>query len=123
MSIQNEHATKRLYQNLVEMVGNKGINMGNIVSITVNLMILSERSGMKGPIKKEMVLQAIMKYISENVDTSTEEGRELLLFARITLPSMIETFVGLDKGKMLISVKKCWKGCCGAVEADLQPVE
>lgn len=110
-----------IFEKLKAVVGQKEINHSTIVVIVIDLIReMTEYSHLPGNLKKACVLKTLEEIIKMNVHNPELES-SLLFMVRLTVPDMIDTFIGLDKKKMKIYVKsfvetlKDWvKPCCSA---------
>jgi hypothetical protein len=106
-----EYAEK-LYLELEEMIKNRNITTVNIVNICLSLMMIVETfPNLNGPKKKLIVLETLEKLVKQQIEDKNEAD-SLILIIKLTLPSVIDTFVGLDKNKIKIQSKKLFYNCC-----------
>ena len=112
------NASVRLYEDLKVIIGTGKISAANMVSVLISLMQLVETyDDVKGMQKKAVILDALRHIIDDQIEDA-QEAANLKLLVQMTLPSVIDTFVSLDKKEMTIKLKKsCGKlfGCCGLV--------
>lgn len=112
------NAANRLYEEVKVILGNGKISSANLVAVLLSLMQLVETyDDVKGLQKKAIILDTLNHIIEDQIDDS-QEATNLKLLIQLTLPSVIDTFVSLDKKEISIKLKKtCSKlfGCCGLV--------
>ena len=97
-----------LYNTLTN--SNSVLTKENITTIVVNLMQLVEKyPDLTGVQKKQLVIDVVNKFIKDNTEGDEEEI--LLTFANIFLPTLIDTFVSVDKKKIVIKMKKTFSSC------------
>ena len=108
-------AAERMYEELKKVVGDGKLTTTNVITILVNLMqTVDGYVDLKGVQKKAVVLEAILHLIEEEVqdETEKEQFKQLVL---LTLPSVVDSFVKLDKKKLKIKTKKVisnFMQCC-----------
>ena len=97
-----------LYDKIKVLIEGKKLDATNIVSITTNAMIFVEAyNDISGIQKRELIIHIIGLIIKDTVD-DYEEKFVLQNIVRLTLPSIIDTIINVDKKKIQIKVKK---GC------------
>jgi len=100
------NASKRVYKELLKIVGNINISRSNIVVILLSLMQFVETyDGFSGTEKKNLILNALIQFIEIQIE-SPREKMEMQLLVQITLPTVIDTFVSIDKKKIKIKLKE-----------------
>lgn len=108
-------AVERLYEELKKIIGKGNINSSNIVTILISLMQIVEKyQDVSGIQKKAIILKALKLVINDQV-TNEEEAKALNLLVEVTLPTVIDTLVSVDKKEIQIKIKKgCSKllKCC-----------
>ena len=100
-------------------IGSEKINATNIVIISTNLMLIVEQyKDLTGYQKKMLVLDAIKKYINENV-SDVQERISLMIIVDMTLPQVLDTLVTaingdikFEKEKVISWFKKVF--CCSS---------
>ena len=108
-------AAERMYEELKKVVGDGKLTTTNVITILVSLMqTVDGYVDLKGAQKKAVVLEAILHLIEEEVqdETEKEQFKQLVL---LTLPSVVDNFVKLDKKKLKIKTKKVinsFLNCC-----------
>ena len=107
--------TERLYEEVKKIIGNKKLNRSNIVVILLSLMQSVENyKNLTGVQKKTLILDTLNNVINDIIDDE-QEAMELKLLVQLTLPSVIDTFISIDKKKIAIKIKKGCKSifsCC-----------
>lgn len=113
LTIDNLFVT--VYDEIDRMISKETINSGNIVNILIYTMQTVELlKNIKGNQKKDLVMKIINKIIDKNVLDELEQ-KNLKFLAEMTLPSLIDTFISIDKKKLIIKSKKMFKNvfkCC-----------
>jgi hypothetical protein len=100
-------------------IGNEKINATNIVIISTNLMLIVEQyKDLTGYQKKMLILDAIKKYINQNV-SDEQERVSLMIIVDMTLPQVLDTLVTAINGDMKFEKNKVSSGfnqlfCCGS---------
>ena len=100
-------------------IGNEKINATNIVIISTNLMLIVEQyKDLTGYQKKMLILDAIKKYINQNV-SDVQERISLMIIVDMTLPQVLDTLVTAINGDMKFEKDKVSFGfnqlfCCGS---------
>jgi hypothetical protein len=98
-------------------IGNEKINATNIVIISTNLMLIVEQyKDLTGYQKKMLILDAIKKYINQNV-SDVQERISLMIIVDMTLPKVLDTLVTaingdikFEKNKVSFGLKQLF--CC-----------
>jgi hypothetical protein len=98
-------------------IGSEKINATNIIIISTNLMLIVEQyKDLSGYQKKMLILDAIKKYINENV-SDPQERISLMIIVNMTLPQVLDTLVTaingnikFEKDKVISWFKKVF--CC-----------
>lgn len=107
--------TGRFYEEVKKIIGNQKLNRSNIVVILLSLMQSVENyKNLSGIQKKTLILDTLNNVINDIVDDE-QEAMELKLLVQLTLPSVIDTFISIDKKKIVIKIKKGCKSifsCC-----------
>ncbi len=94
-----------LYAQFKELISKEGLTPLNISRICVSLMQATERhTELKGHEKKELILNVVKRYADE------DSGNFSSVFIDM-LPDLIDTFVAVDKHRLVIANKEA-KGCC-----------
>lgn len=103
--IQND-----LYNILSSLLKNDNLNSQNIIKVCLNLMQVIEKfKNIHGIEKRDIVLKTLQLYVTDNV---TDNKDVLLFLIENVLPSMIETFISIDKKELKIKIKKSINFCC-----------
>jgi hypothetical protein len=108
-------AAERMYEELKKVVGDGKLTTTNVVTVLVSLMqTVDGYVDLKGAQKKAVALAAVLHLIEDQVDDNTEKTqfKQLVL---LTLPSVVDSFVKLDKKQLKIKAKKVitrFLGCC-----------
>jgi hypothetical protein len=100
-------------------IGSETINATNIIIISTNLMLIVEQyKDLSGYQKKMLILDAIKKYINENV-SDPQERISLMIIVNMTLPQVLDTLVTaingdikFEKDKVISWFKKVF--CCSS---------
>ena len=100
------YAFDRLYQKMQEVAKN-GVTSRNITGIVLTLMQSVQTIGnLNGPQKKEIVIDVVNKFISENINNESVK-HDLQIFTNLTLPPLIDEFVALNNRETRIKFKNC----------------
>ena len=116
-------AAERMYEELKKVVGDGKLTTTNVITILVSLMqTVDGYVDLKGAQKKAVVLEAILHLIEEEVQdvTEKEQFKQLVL---LTLPSVVDNFVNLDKKKLKIKTKKVINSCLSCCLPGKKPKE
>jgi hypothetical protein len=109
-------AITRLYTQLKDIVGDATIDRENIVGIALALMqLVEEYQDVKGPQKKDLVLHVLKLFIKDTIPDQSE-AEPVTSVVELTLPTVIDTIVSVDKKELKIKLRKgCGKllACCG----------
>jgi hypothetical protein len=109
------NAAERLYEELKKIIGNRKLNSSNVVVVLLSLMQSVEQyEDVRGVQKKALILDALNHLIDDQI-SNTQEAMEMKLLVQLTLPTVIDTFVSIDKKELQIKLKKgCNKlfACC-----------
>ena len=98
---------KALYNQLNNLLHGQKLTSSNIVTITLHLMQFVEKyPNIKGSQRKKIVIQVLKQFVADKVDDPTEE-ENILLIIQMTIPSLIDTIISVDKGEIAIKTKKC----------------
>ena len=101
-----------LYEQLKQMIGSGKVTSGNVVTVVVNLMQLVDKyPDLSGHQKKGVILHVLNVVIDEQVDDDEQAG-QLKLLVQMTLPTVIDTIVSVDKKELQIKVTKGLKKFC-----------
>ena len=99
-----------VYNKIKEMIGDGEINISNIIEIVPELMkVVESYKELRGPQKKQIIIDIILQVIDETMPSDLDI---LKTFISLSLPIMMDTFINLDKSKMVIKLKKCFLNCC-----------
>lgn len=112
--IKNISPSERLYDELKKIVGEGKLTSSNIVTILISLMQIVENYDVKGTEKKAIILDVLDHLIDDTMDA--EEAKNLKSLIQFILPSVIDTFISLDKKEIVIKLKKSLSkffSCCG----------
>jgi hypothetical protein len=108
-------AVDRLYGELNSIIGKGTITMATVATIAFSLVqIVENYSSVSGVQKKALVLRTLDRFIKERIPDQ-KQAAEVSMIVRVTLPSLIDTFVSIDSGEVKIKTKKCFKNmfaCC-----------
>lgn len=100
----------KLYLQLLSIIGINKLTPSSIVIITAQLMqIISTITTMSGIQKKELVISVLNRFIIEKMGDN-EESQAVKTIIYATLPTIIDTYVSIDKKELIIKIKSCW--CC-----------
>jgi len=106
---------EKLVDDASNIIGNGVISHSNIITILLRFMQTVEKyKDMDGDQKKNLVLYVLNRYIEENVNNDTK-ATELKLLVNLTLPTLIDTFIAIDRKKIIIKTKNFFKNkfkCC-----------
>lgn len=106
------NASTRLYNDLIKIVGDDKINKTNIISIVTNLMqIVENYNDIVGVKKKEVIINTLVRFIENNIEEPHEEN-EIKSIVSVILPTVIDTFISIDKKEVRIKLKKHLLACC-----------
>lgn len=109
------NAAERLYKELKKVIGNENLTRSSIVVVSMNLMTVVEHyDDVHGVQKKALILNALNHLIDDQIN-DPQEVMEMKLLVQLTLPTMLDTFISIDKKEMHIKLKKgCGKllACC-----------
>jgi hypothetical protein len=109
-------AVTRLYTELKNIVGDRTVDRENVVGIALALMQLVENyREVKGPQKKELVLHVLKLFIEDTISNQSE-AKLVTGVIELTLPTVIDTIVSVDKKELKIKLRKGWRSllaCCG----------
>ena len=107
--VAGEAAFDSLYSHMEAVVGEDGLTMKNITNVVLSLMqFVQTMVGLKGFQKKQLVVEVVKTFIDKKVaDNDISNG--LQTFVQLTLPGLIDSFVALNNGEVLIKTKKCLK--------------
>ena len=99
-------AAERLYEELKKVIGNRKLSRSNIVNVVLSLMqVVEHYDNVHGIQKKALILDALHHLIDKQISDS-EEAIEMKLVVQTILPTVIDTFVSLDKKELEIKLKK-----------------
>lgn len=108
-------ARERLYEELLTIIGNQKLNSRNVITITLSLMqIVDGYEEVHGVQKKAVIMNILDRWIDSKVEDE-QEKMELKLLVKMTLPSVIDGFIAIDRKQLQIKMKKGFKsliGCC-----------
>lgn len=94
-----------LSENITKFLKGDRLNVLNVMFVVTGLMQLAEKySHLSGPQKKELVLQALQKYLDQN------PSHDISL---PMIPGFIDASVAIDKGEIKIKLPtSCFGLCC-----------
>ena len=84
----------------------------NVMGLLLNLMQVVEKyPKLSGADRKTLILYVLEKYMAEKMGDDKDMFTDLI---KSVLPTAVDLFVSLDKNKIKIEAKKCWKkwSCC-----------
>jgi hypothetical protein len=103
-----------LYVELTRILGKQQLSTSNIMSVVVKLMkVIETFKGIKGSEKRDLIIEVMCRYVKNNY--TENESIELTNLINIVLPSIIDTFISIDKKKIKIKINKFLKkfySCC-----------
>lgn len=89
------------------------ISVDNICKITVELMKMAEPyKELKGSEKKELILRVLAHLIRNHIESDHVEF-VVLEVVQMVVPSMIDTIIAFDKGKLFVNLPKKLRKCSG----------
>jgi hypothetical protein len=98
-----------LYIELKNIIGKGQINRSNIITIVLSLMqVVEQYESLKGKQKKAAIIDVLNQLIDEQVPME-QEALELKSLVYLTLPTVIDAMVSIDKKEVEIKVKNCCK--------------
>lgn len=104
-----------LYEEVKRLLHGGKLTPTNVVMIMVDLMqIVDTYTTLKGSQKKHVLLSAITMLIDDQND-NVEDANDLKNLVKMTLPSVIDVVISIDKKQLKIKAKKVWTmllGCC-----------
>jgi hypothetical protein len=107
---------EELYEEIKRLLHGGKLTTSNVVVVVINLMRLVEKySELKGHQKKQVILEAVKMLINDSND-NVEDNEQLIMLVNMTLPSVIDVIISIDRKKIKIKIKKAWKfmlSCCG----------
>ena len=105
--IPGEVSFDRLFSHMESIVGEEGLSLKNITNVILSLMqFVQTMGGLKGSQKKQLVVEVVKNFIEQKV-TDSDVSNGLQTFVQLTLPGLIDSFVALNNGEVLIKTKKC----------------
>ena len=108
-------AVESLYEEVKRLLQGGKLTPTNVVMIMIDLMqIVDKYTTLKGSQKKQVLLSAITMLIDDQND-NVEDASDLKQLVKMTLPSVIDVVVSIDKKQLKIKAKKVWTmllGCC-----------
>ena len=123
MSVSNEINIQVIYndikQQLDGIVGMDKLSLENVVSTVIQLMkYINKYESISGKDKKNAILSILAKYVSDRIDEEFEADTTITLrnFIETILPTLIDTFISLDKKELTIQDgKKLLLSCIACV--------
>jgi len=113
----NQEDINKIYDLLkISFVGKK-ITTSLLISITPKLIIAIQKLGLPqkltGQEKKQIFIDIVLRIINDSSeDMNKEEREELILFANMTLPFIVDGMVFAFKSDYFITLKENAKKCC-----------
>ena len=113
----NQEDINKIYDLLkISFVGKK-ITTSLLISITPKLIIAIQKAGLPqkltGQEKKQIFIDIVLRIINDSSeDMAKEEREELILFANMTLPFIVDGMVFAFKSDYFITLKENMKKCC-----------
>jgi len=102
------NATLKLYAELKNIIGKGQITRSNIITMVLSLMqVVEQYENLKGKQKKAAIIDVLNQLIDEQVPME-QEALELKSLVHLTLPTVIDAMVSIDKKEVEIKVKN---GC------------
>ena len=103
------NATLTLYLELKNIIGKGQINRSNIITMVLSLMqVVEQYENLKGKQKKAAIIDVLNQLIDEQVPME-QEALELKSLVHLTLPTVIDAMVSIDKKEVEIKVKNSCK--------------
>jgi hypothetical protein len=97
-----------LYIELTKIVGKNELSTDNIMSVVVKLMkVIETFKNIKGSKKRDVIIDVLGRFVENNCNSF--DRSELTPLINLTLPSIIDTFVSIDKKYIKIKVNKFLK--------------
>ena len=113
--IQTTTVTEKIYEELKNILSGAKLNSSNLTNILINLMqIVETYPKLSGIQKKEVILASINMLIDDQND-NVEDSETLKILVKMTLPSLIDNLVKIDKKQLSIKIKQIRKyifSCC-----------
>ena len=111
-----ENIVKIIYDEVKNLLAGSKLTASNAVTIVVSLMQLIEKyHNLGGSQKKQVILDALNMLIDDNND-NVEDSAQLKILVQVTLPTVIDTIVSVDRKELKIKIKKTYtvlyKLCC-----------
>lgn len=108
-NIKDKYA-KSLYNDM-KHISSGDMEVSDVIEITISLLQLAEDiKELNGVERKEIVIDVLKLFVIERVDDEKKE-KHILLYIDMFLPTLIDTFVALDKSKINIHVKQSLSKC------------
>lgn len=102
------NATLKLYAELKNIIGKGEITSSNIITLVLNLMqVVEQYENLKGKQKKAAIIDVLNQLIDEKV-LMEQETLKLKSLVHLTLPTVIDAMISIDKKEVEIKVKN---GC------------
>jgi hypothetical protein len=105
------NAVNIMVENIKKSLNGGLLSPSSLVPILVNLMkIIEGFPQLKGVQKKDVILKAFKNFVAQNLSEGEKQNIEPLI--DLTLPTLIDTLVSVDKREMQIKIKKLISKCC-----------
>ena len=100
-NIHNEKMVE-LYHKILQITNEKGIPLDNVSEVTkIAMENIDSVKNLNGDEKREFVIQAITKIIENKFEG--EKKNKLLEVVKVIVPNLIETFILISKGNLVIN--------------------
>lgn len=112
--IDLELAMTALSQQTRKLLDGHKPTVASILPTVVNLMQAAESiNTIHGTQKKQMIVDALGNYISDEIKDDLEESdyRDLMMYVNFVLPELIDTLISIDKKEIIIKASKLVKSC------------
>lgn len=111
-------AVQRLQEEVWKILDGGTLDEKNVVIIVVNLMqIVETYNDVSGIQKKAVVIEVLNRVIDYQIKDETKAST-LKTIVQMTIPSVIDIFVGIDKKDIHIKLQKSWTrmlACCKGI--------
>lgn len=103
----------QLYDELSNILSkDEKLTTSSIITIVISLMqIVENYDNISGPDRKKIVIVVLDKFIDDNIDNEVER-RDLKMLMSMTVPTLIDSIVSIDKKEVSIRARKCLEKFC-----------
>ena len=96
---------QQVIESIKDVLAGKKLTQALIIRVVANCMVITSKMKVQNSVKKQVVIDALEKYIKENSDLEQDEIDLLMTCVDVTVSEAIDTIADIRKG--VYSFKSC----------------